>query len=289
MKVIGIDENGYGPVLGPLVVTGACFELKEEIRDVEILLERLKEEVKILESKKNFKSSKGKSFALSLLKMFTREEGPQESIIFSPEILSCGRKEKIFCFDPYLFNARLKKLLEGVSENPFKSDLFQPSGFISKIICVRDFNKMCLNGLKKTQILFSEIENLIRAFLPQEKDLIICDNISGTKNYSHIFDSMKNSKRIDDKTTIGFLNLERKKLKVVFAINGDERFFPVSIASNIGKLMRELSMDFFNMALKKNFEKDFFRISGYRDSITSASLKYVRSTGMDEMCLLRRK
>ena len=30
LKIIGIDENGYGPLLGPLIVTGIKIELEGE-------------------------------------------------------------------------------------------------------------------------------------------------------------------------------------------------------------------------------------------------------------------
>lgn len=291
MKVIGIDENGYGPVLGPLVITGASFEIKGNPALKEILELCMTPVPQLKESKLTFRKGKGRETALKILNLFKENQNKIKGYVnFSNSIMDCKVEEKMFCYTPREFLSEIYKDRSYSSDIPLPVNV-KPLEFASRVICVRDFNNLSEKGLVKTKILFKEILKIIEVLNPSENDLILCDNLSSTKNYERIFNGFitKEPQDIIPENFSGWLRVKGKETKIIFSIDGDRKYFPVAIASNIGKLLREIGMDFFNRGLNKTGWERGLRISGYRDKKTRRAVQHLKTKAYNTFCLFRNK
>ena len=157
-----------------------------------------------------------------------------------------------------------------------------------RVVCPGDFNSGLSRWKNKLQVLFREFKFLIENAVPPP-DVILADSISGTRNYhrvfkDHISHAIPHGKGIYEAT----LHLKSGEVKCFFAVKGDERFFPIALASAVGKLVREIAMDAFNEGLADEGWNGR-RVSGYRDVVTRKACLFLRKRGLDEKCIFRER
>ena len=230
----GVDENGLGPKAGPLVITGVVVRGKPE---------------KFEESKKFFSPGEWRKLeevTLPILRKFYEVETLLDifqNSLFSSEVNQiCPVKPSDFCF------SRIKL--------PFWSAKAESSPFDAFVVELK-FAVLCPGILSvkvgeegskykvDAKVMF-EVAKLLSA------KKVVCGKAGFTKSY--IFDSEievlkeggeESIYKVGDKT-------------ISFVKKADEKFFPVAVASLVGKYIRELCM----LSLSQNFGFDFV-VSGY--------------------------
>ena len=268
--LIGMDEAGYGPNLGPLVVTATVWEVPGSPREFD-LWEAMadvaqqspsKEPLKlqIADSKQVYSPGKGlaalEKSVLSALRLVGHE--PQ-----TLGELSADLKSQISDFKsqipPWLIGRDLPlpteidrpligdlatKWLEccrraGVTLKAIRSEIVQAERFNA---LVREYDNKAL-ALSRTSL------NLLRSVWnpdDEQPTLVICDKHGGRNRYDDLLAEV-----LDDRMVFA---VGEARERSVYRVGSTElRFqmkaeanFPVALASLVCKYVRELSMDVFN-------------------------------------------
>lgn len=250
--VLGVDENGYGPILGPFVVTGVLLEVDGDPWNVLNIQDK---KLYIRDSKEIFKGSlpsykTGESLALGLLKNLGLS--PKSTSEYICE-LTDQPYESLFRHSETLMP------LHSILELPFWLDnepskvLLSEYGSI-KIVSVKQ--RIILPGLfnqkvkaigSKAYLDFLEFMGVAEMCTADEPALIIFGKIGGTTHYLRMFQfagmrEVKVKFESTEKSSYLYKNWEMHFIK-----DADSRYLPVAMASIVGKYTRELFM----MALSK--------------------------------------
>jgi ribonuclease HII len=237
MRVIGIDENGLGPILGPMIISGCSFEIEQDI----FFSSKKKEfgdSKKIFKRAEKWTYSKGEIIALSLLKVRSLFE-----ILDKVEII-IEEFEKQF----YINDIKLPIWAKFVSDQWTKNVNF--IDFKGYAIFPMKFNEMLKQGHK----FFIDLKYFLETahYLSDERSIALCGKIGGYTYYSKIFHllGIKNFKILkENKGHSAYkVHYKDKELEIHFILDGDENYYPISIASIIGKYLRELFMMNLNVA-----------------------------------------
>jgi len=263
--VVGIDEVGYGPILGPLVVSACIFSDQKPQkeagmwnrlqRSVERQKRGLGNRILVTDSKKAYSTSSG--------------IGHLERTVLAFSNLSCVGDMKFSNFlslqDPYA--------LEQIKEYPWYSKLSGDSlskdiyatqnlannlkeeglEFLAMMCCytdVAEFNRIVRETENKSYTVLNSIVKLIRravalASLLNEKDItIIADRVGGKMRYSNILSEITNSGvevlSENEKLSKYKLISDGRIVEIQFEVGADNNYFPVALASMNGKYIREV-------------------------------------------------
>ncbi|RLD17425.1 MAG: hypothetical protein DRI36_03850 [Caldiserica bacterium] len=230
MKYLGIDENGYGPKIGPLVITGCATEKLFYVPCA-------------IDSKKIFKRNlKGyetlEEIALKVILASDYKEGFLDE--FSP---------------PYW----IKKFPEPF-EFPFKIKTF--------IIDVKNFNEE-IKFKKKSELNFSYFLKIIDE-LKNDRMEVFCGKIGGAKRiyrewFEKFFDDIEVLKEKEEESVYK-VKKDGISFKISFLLNAEDRFFLCALSSIVGKYLREIKM--LEISKKLGFESKIPYFSGYSDKKT---------------------
>ncbi|MEO0202808.1 MAG: hypothetical protein ABIL37_03685 [candidate division WOR-3 bacterium] len=247
MEVIGIDENGLGPIIGPLIISAIKLKIKEPIF-FHSKLENLNSNVKIDDSKAIFKRnekwtySKGEIITLSILRVKSFRE-----LIENYVNLIITDFEKKF----YIKDYKLPIWAKYVSENNFREEI----GFLNYrafAIFPNEFNKM-LEKTHKFQMDIKFFLDLAYDLSSSENTLLLCGKVGGYTYYLKVFFMLGILKYEILKESRGHsayrINYKDKNFEIHFFLDGDRIYYPISLASIIGKYLREVFMK----ALNENF------------------------------------
>jgi len=298
MVIIGIDENGYGPVLGPLVVTATAFKVEKK-ENLWQLLNLAKnpdypEKLVVTDSKKLFSRNSLKrcqmgettvfSFFYLLFKTFP--ESPDRFLSrvllnFSlfPQLCKESRTEYKPCWEEISLPLWLKNK-EGIKKEAerlkkgLRREKIKFLGLKSICICPFQFNRL-VKGKSKSYLNYLQFEKLISYFLQKKEKsfYIFADRIGGQKRYLPLLKSGLlrdwNCQILEEKKDVSSykLNLKRKEVKISFLQNGEEKEFSVALSSLFGKYIREIFMERINKFFQ-NYNPKLKSISGYRDCLT---------------------
>ncbi|MBN2802757.1 MAG: hypothetical protein JXR91_06660 [Deltaproteobacteria bacterium] len=301
MIVIGIDENGLGPALGPMVVTGAAFKIAGDVYNSDDLWKIISDTLPADDSKKIFSRNspaKGEGAILKWASLFNlnleNTDNFLDSITFDMP-LPCPDSKKFICRPETPMNIPMWTTIE--KSTPHERDLqsikdldIMPLKALSANICPGLFNKTTEDGVNKLNLDFNlmiEFINSIYMEFPGEKIIAICGKVGGTKNYLKWFEALnlfdvEIVKEIQNesiyKTTFGTIS---------FIKDADASHMPVAVASMLGKYVREIEMININKRLN-NTGKD---VSGYRDVRTKAFISETaeirKKLEIEERCFLR--
>lgn len=288
----GIDEAGYGPILGPLVVSATTFTVPDEL---------LKSDMwKVLKGAvgKNKRGLSGRILIADSKKSFNRKAGCghlRRAVISAIRCLDKGyevpanAKELASILCPESL-ARLGdypwyQQLEGVKLGGENSDFSIAAGVFSRNLTSNDmrlvdlrsecldvgyYNRMVSNVRNKARVLFTSVAKLIhRAYElggAGEKIQVLVDRQGGRINYVNLlrkmFPQLKLSIVRQDEKCSSYELVGEKTLRVHFAIKADTRFLPVSLASMTSKYVREVMMESINRYFL-GFSGDIKPTAGY--------------------------
>jgi ribonuclease HII len=301
--VVGVDENGLGPRLGPLVATAVTLELSEYRREP---LRRLGERLDIRDSKASsgfgrMAAVEGVSLALmerlhgkrpgdadAFLKLVSidgperlRQACPAGS---APQCWSVPVELPAFGGDPDAGHRALDGLSTGgVAVRSARS----------AVACAGTLNREIKRLGSKLTVDLMMFERLVvdaRAGSGGEVEAV-CGMVGGIRNYPGYFQVFDGSgveeiERVRGRSAYRVEGVGR----VAFEVDSDARHLPVALASMVGKYLREICMERQNRFYLGR-QPSLTRVSGYRDRLTagfveqSAALR--RRLGIADSCFER--
>ncbi len=271
--LIGIDEAGYGPLLGPLTVTCTAFMLPDELLRAdmwELLASSVSKQKKnlrgrmlITDSKKAFdrKGGLGHLERTSLAAMHSIGIKP-ESLL---ELLSAVSPDVISRLGRYPWYGTLDKVRiappnsdYSIAAGAFKKNAGEKGisliGVHSQVFDVGHYNEMVEKVQNKASVLFTgvcrHIEWAFRHFGEQNLQIVV-DRQGGRSRYlsvlSRMFPGTEGRILKETETDCSYeLTEGSRKMRIHFVVKADDKFLPVSLASIISKYIRELMMERIN-------------------------------------------
>lgn len=301
MLVVGIDENGLGPLLGPLVVTAAAFEVASY--DVEELWRVAGSELLADDSKKVFSSSRLGSAEVATL-AWLNEFGLRprsyaeltDAVLASPPMpmpcplvpgycLPSSARLPVWASETELgWLSKGSGLLAGTPVRPASVRAFS--------ICPGRFNTaLARPGMNKLALDCLLMLRLVRSLASEYSGevLALCGKVGSTKNYGPWLQDAGLGLWMAEKETPEESRYRVQPLGTVsFIRDGDAGHLPIAVASMIGKYLRELAMRDLNTLLERPGMR---RASGYRDKVTAEFVEKTadarEAIGFKDECFLR--
>lgn len=284
MITVGIDEAGYGPTLGPLVVSAAAFritgapaeaEVGEAVPDLWVTLGDIvsrkprPSRIPVDDSKRLYRPGKGLSrLEEGILPFLRLRDGslPADLRSLLGRLLNSREASDYLDLYPW-YRERTVRLPTGAYPNHIArlarklGEALQSSdtrflGLASVPIEVLHFNSALSEHGNKAMVPFAAIGNLLsrlwRAF-PGERLEVAVDRQGGRTHYAPLlFRSLEPRGIVIERqtadTSIYRLRGDGRKgpLRVAFTTRGEARSLPVALASMASKYLRELHMKLFN-------------------------------------------
>ena len=287
--LVGIDEAGFGPLLGPLVVSSSTFSVPEKLlaadlwqilhRSVGNRRKHLAGRLLIADSKKAFNKSTGikhlERTILSILKCLNRQPSTLTELIkeLCPECL-----ERLNSY-PWYSGADSHYLSIDTADAAIASSVLTDEMSLNDIrlldirsycLDVAYYNKLMEAVKNKANVLFTATSALIkRAFDNFTGDdlQVMVDRQGGRvhyrKNLQRMFEGLE-LKILRESPALSSYELRcpGRRMRVHFTISADDRFLPVSLASMASKYLRELLICNINRYFV-GFNKDLKPTAGY--------------------------
>ena len=200
--LIATDEAGYGPKLGPLVITATVWEIPGQCTDEVTLNEffaplRTPYEgpdgpVVVDDSKAVFKPSQGLSALHTAVSAAIRWSGKRtENLIDWISVIAAKDVESILQ-TPWFEDLGSERFLGG-DETDALVDQWSQSGLrllnvSSRIISARQFNSRCADGFNKADLLSESTIGLVRSVVDSvgsesQQVIVFCDRHGGRRYY----------------------------------------------------------------------------------------------------------
>jgi ribonuclease HII len=265
--LVGIDEAGFGPILGPLVVSSSALALPQHLltsdlwqvlqKSLSDRRKRLAGRLLVTDSKKAYSRSLGikhlERTVLTALKCLGREPATLGELL---EVLSPRFLERLADY-PWYQGARTRALSAAIADKDIAAtvlaDDLASNGMELlelKSFCldVAYYNRMVAAVKNKADVLFTATSSLIKNALDSfEGDnlQIMVDRQGGRvhyrKNLQRMFADMELRILSESPATSSYeLQGDGKHMRVHFVVGADKRFLPVSLASMVSKYLREL-------------------------------------------------
>jgi len=287
--LVGIDEAGFGPILGPLVVSSSTFSLPHHLlssdlwqilrKSVGNKRKRLAGRLLIVDSKKAYSKSLGikhlERTVLTVLRRLGKEPVTLTELI---ELLCPDCLERLGDYpwyrdagsQPILADVADKAIASAVLADDLASNGVELLEVKSYCLDVAYYNRMVSSVKNKASVLFTATSGLIkRAFDNFAGDdlQIIVDRQGGRvryrKNLQRMFPDMDLKILRESPTASSYeLQIDGKCMRLHFVVGADERFLPVSLASMVSKYLRELLIGSMNRYFA-GFGADLKPTAGY--------------------------
>ena len=265
--LVGIDEAGFGPILGPLVVSSSAFSLPHNLIGAD-LWQTLRKSITnrrkalagrllIADSKKAYSRRQGikhlQRTTLAALRCLGRTPATLAELLtlLSPD---CTERLKTYpwyrqagSFDIAVEPADMAIASAVLAEN-LASNGIELLELHSRCLDVAYYNEMVSAVKNKASVLFTATSQLIkRAYdgFADEQLQIIVDRQGGRVRYRRVLQQMfadSKLKILRESPTASSYELEAdgKQMRLHFVVGADEQFLPVSLASMVSKFLREL-------------------------------------------------
>ncbi len=280
MLIIGIDENGLGPLLGPLVVTAVAFETPKYDREAFYRIAR--QHLHADDSKKVFSRTRLKAAeaaTLSWLDVFgvaplTHAELVEQICRPIPLRLLCGRDVPEYCRPSSIplpvWSSSFPQDNAKLGRSALISAGFAPAAVSVLSVCPGAFNAATaapdMNKFRFDFYLMMELaRDLTRDFAGDV--LCLCGKVGSTKRYGRWLDRQGLGKHSIEEESREISSYKVDEIgHISFIKDADDLHLPVAVASMIGKYIRELHMFEVNGLLA---EPGMRPASGYRDRVTA--------------------
>lgn len=263
MRVVGIDEAGYAPLLGPLVVSRVEFDAPDAHSVSEALLSSPH---KIADSKILFG---GRDRLKRLESPVCAFCSPNRTLgEYLGEV--APHNEPPFYSDPSL----VLPVCSVEQERGFDTDGdVRFFGATSLFLSERDFNEKLKRTRNKAELLFDTVRIHIEDVLHTTDDdvLFLIDRLGSRRYYAkHLWEVFRNSPDALKETRLfsEYLFREnRRRVLVRFSTDADAEEPAVSLSSIFSKYLRELFMICFCGYFSRRLGEEV-RVSGYHDART---------------------
>ncbi|MFT5359483.1 MAG: ribonuclease HII [Polyangiales bacterium] len=276
MLVCGVDENGLGPLLGPLVATAATIEVSKYDA---VKLQALGASAGVGDSKQHSafgRMAKAESLTLALTEKALGRPARDADDLFEALTLEgrlglrapCpgGQTEKqcwsaplplpAFGGDPIVGHAMLDELKAGgVRVRRVRTTLS----------CASRINTALAQGDSKLQVDLGLFEDLLLDARGAERKnlLALCGMVGGIRKYENYFRRLSPKGKGQGAQAY----MVPKLGEVRFEVKADDRHLPVGLASMVGKVVRELAMRRIVLFYQSHDTK-LRDVSGYHDPVT---------------------
>ena len=265
--LVGIDEAGFGPILGPLVVSSSTFSLPHRLIEADLWQtlrkslankrKRLAGRLLIADSKKAYSKSLGTKHLerTTLACLRCLDKGPatltELLALLCPDCLERlsdypwyrGAGGCRIAVDPADIALASAVLADDLTTNGIK--LLELK---SCCLDVAHYNKMVGSVKNKARVLFTATSRLIKNAFDEfggDELQVIVDKQGGRVRYrtnlQRMFADMELKILSESPAASSYeLQADGKKMRLHFVVGADERFLPVSLASMVSKYLREL-------------------------------------------------
>jgi ribonuclease HII len=273
--IVGIDEAGFGPILGPLVVSASAFSLPQQFlkKDFWQILRKsvgsrprhLAGRVLIADSKKAFSKSLGIKYlqrtVLACLKCLGEEPATLTQLL---SLVSADCLQRLSSY-PWHKDAGEQQISANKTDVAIAASVLQDDLAANELkllelkSCCLDvayYNKMVSAVRNKASVLFTAACTLINSafdsFAADGLHLhIIIDRQGGRVRYRRVLQRMfpdMQLKILKETPAASSYELLRdgKQMRLHFAVGADDRFLPVALASMLSKFLRQLLIENIN-------------------------------------------
>jgi ribonuclease HII len=302
--VIGADENGLGPILGPLVTTAVSLEVEAYGR---VKLLRVGRALGVDDSKNTAgfgKMATAESLALAVAAAALGDRVPRDADELLAAIgleehavlqRSCPASTRPQCWEAEIalpcFGGDLasgQQMLAGLARRGVRLLRVR-----SALACTRRLNDALAVGVSRVELDLHMMERLVldaRHALGGEVDAV-CGMVGGIRDYPGRMRHLAAHEMTVLPARRGDLSYEFPGVgRVAFEIDADARHLPVALASMVGKYVRELWMERQNR-FYKGHDDTLEPVSGYHDPVTrrfvAASTLLRKRIGIDPECFAR--
>jgi ribonuclease HII len=244
--LVGIDEAGFGPLLGPLVVSSTAYSLHRHSPDTDLW--------RLLN-----KSVAAARTVLACLKSLGHEPATLHQLLscLCPDCLSrLSHYPWYRQMETYPLNADRADIAiaSAVFENDLASNNIKLLHLKSCCLDVAYYNKMVRSVRNKANVLFTATSVLIKHafenFTAGELQIIV-DRQGGRVHYRKILQRMFGDMHLtilaqSPACSSYELRTGSRKMRLHFVVGADSRFLPTSLASMASKYIRELLVDNIN-------------------------------------------
>ncbi|MFQ5502291.1 MAG: hypothetical protein ACE5EQ_08320 [Phycisphaerae bacterium] len=272
--LVGIDEAGYGPILGPLVLSAAAFELPPDTAD-RCLWQVLRHSIRrsatgrdpriaILDSKKLHKSANGIArLERSVLAVTTAARGLPQDLRTLLGILCPDSLNRLHAYPWYRgANPNLPiaadpagiRIAAQTLRRNLEDQAVRLAGCWSEILLEGHYNRMVGKTRNKAVVLLGLVLRLIQRISdahPHHALRILIDKQGARSHYGpHLMRAFEDRrlKVIEETDGLSVYELVRgtSRWEVSFSRSGDDHHLPIALASLYSKYQRELLMHCFN-------------------------------------------
>jgi len=292
MFVCGIDENGLGPRLGPLVVTGVLVETAGPNYAAPDLWRLSAPDHPVRDSKALFKPdqmARAEAATLPWIRAAVGDAASEirlhEKMVLNHPVFStrdCPACAEALCAARDLALPRWMSQDEsqdlGACKEKISSILLSSRARIalmkSMVLCPARFNRevVRLGKLFLDFKLFMDLAVEVRKHAGRDL-LFLCGKIGSTQKYGAWFEALglKAEARLETRPESAYLVEGLGEVR--FIRDADASHFPVALASMAGKYLRELAMDRLNAALR-SWQLDIRSwVSGYPGERTNEAIR----------------
>ncbi len=267
----GIDEAGYGPMLGPLCVAGTVFVLPghdptkgppELWRLLQAAVCRKprdrRRRIAVNDSKKLKGPNDGPSHPLRHLERAVLAFWPHDTPPPSDDVLLARLGSEVpgrpwfteGCELPLAHTADQTRISRGRVGRAMERAEARCEAMWCRVIDAAELNRSVARSVNKADVNFNAAVGLIDSIWsrwPDEHPRVVIDRHGGRTRYAAGLQRALAPSRVDvvaETPTLSRYLLSRggSKLTVTFALEADGRFLPVALASMIAKYTRELLM-----------------------------------------------